>query len=52
MHLDVIDLELAGLWFTKTVELMPVHHHNDEGHLIQKGLNNYWGYNTLVVFRA
>ncbi len=32
------------------VELMPVHHHNDEGHLIQQGLNNYWGYNTLSYF--
>jgi isoamylase len=29
------------------VELMPAHHHNDEGHLIERGLNNYWGYNTL-----
>ena len=32
------------------VELMPVHHHNDEGHLVQRGLNNYWGYNTLSYF--
>ena len=32
------------------VELMPVHHHNDEGHLVQQGLNNYWGYNTLSYF--
>ena len=32
------------------VELMPVHHHNDEGHLIQNGLRNYWGYNTLSYF--
>ena len=32
------------------VELMPVHHHTDEGHLIQRGLHNYWGYNTLSYF--
>jgi glycogen operon protein len=32
------------------VELMPVHHHTDEGHLIQRGLRNYWGYNTLSYF--
>ena len=29
---------------------MPVHHHNDEWHLVQRGLNNYWGYNTLSYF--
>jgi glycogen operon protein len=32
------------------VELMPVHHHTDEWHLVQKGLRNYWGYNTLSYF--
>jgi glycogen operon protein len=32
------------------VELMPVHHHTDEWHLIQRGLRNYWGYNTLCYF--
>ena len=32
------------------VELMPVHHHNDEWHLVQRGLSNYWGYNTLSYF--
>jgi len=32
------------------VELMPVHHHTDEWHLAQKGLSNYWGYNTLSYF--
>ncbi len=30
------------------VELMPVHHHVDERHLVEKGLCNYWGYNTLA----
>jgi isoamylase len=32
------------------VELMPVHHQSDEWHLAQKGLRNYWGYNTLSYF--
>jgi isoamylase len=32
------------------VELLPVHHFVDEGHLVEKGLSNYWGYNTLGFF--
>lgn len=32
------------------VELMPVHHHIDDWHLVQRGLRNYWGYNTLSYF--
>jgi len=32
------------------VELMPVHHHVDDRHLVEKGLSNYWGYNTLGFF--
>jgi glycogen operon protein len=32
------------------VELMPVHYHADERHLVQHGLSNYWGYNTLSYF--
>jgi len=29
------------------VELLPVHYHLDDRHLLEKGLVNYWGYNTL-----
>ena len=29
------------------VELMPVHAFIDERHLIEKGLRNYWGYNSI-----
>lgn len=32
------------------VELLPVHHFIDEGHLVDKGLVDYWGYNTLGYF--
>ncbi len=32
------------------VELMPVHHRVDDRHLVERGLNNYWGYNTLGFF--
>ena len=32
------------------VELLPVHHFIDEGHLVEKGLRDYWGYNTLGFF--
>jgi glycogen operon protein len=32
------------------VELLPVHHFIDEGQLLDKGLRDYWGYNTLAYF--
>jgi glycogen operon protein len=32
------------------VELEPIHHHVDEKFLLDKGLKNYWGYNTLSFF--
>ncbi len=32
------------------VELMPVHHHAYDRHLVERGLSNYWGYNTLTFF--
>ena len=32
------------------VELLPVHHHLDDRHLVERGLSNYWGYNTLSFF--
>jgi isoamylase len=30
------------------VELMPVHEYLNDHHLQQKGLSNYWGYNTIA----
>jgi glycogen operon protein len=32
------------------VELMPIHLHVDERRLVERGLTNYWGYNTLNFF--
>ena len=34
------------------VNLLPVHYHFDERHLLQMGLRNYWGYNTIGFFAA
>ncbi len=30
-----------------TVELLPVHQHIDSRHLLERGLSDYWGYNTI-----
>lgn len=32
------------------IELMPVHHFINDRTLVEKGLNNYWGYNTIGFF--
>jgi glycogen operon protein len=40
---------LRGLGVT-AVELMPVHHPAYERHLQERGLSNYWGYNTSAFF--
>lgn len=32
------------------VELMPVHAFIDDRHLVEKGLRNYWGYNSIGFF--
>lgn len=47
-HPAMID-HLRRLGIT-TVELMPVHAFLQDRHLIDKGLRNYWGYNTLGFF--
>ncbi len=33
-----------------TVELLPVHHRVNDRHLVERGLSNHWGYNTLGFF--
>ncbi|MEJ2031611.1 MAG: glycogen debranching protein GlgX [Deltaproteobacteria bacterium] len=32
------------------IELLPVHHHLDDRLLVERGLTNYWGYNTIGYF--
>ena len=32
------------------VELMPVHHFVHDGFLLDRGLRNYWGYNSIGFF--
>jgi isoamylase len=45
-HPVMID-HLRALGVT-AVELMPVHEYLNDHHLQQKGLSNYWGYNTIA----
>ncbi len=45
---DVLDY-IKGLGVT-AVELLPVHAYLDDQHLLEKGLRNYWGYNSLAFF--
>jgi len=33
-----------------TVELLPVHQFVHDAHLLDKGLSNYWGYNSIAFF--
>src|SRR4030095_6428069 len=40
---------LTGLGVT-AVELLPVHQHVPEAFLVERGLTNYWGYNTIGFF--
>jgi glycogen operon protein len=32
------------------VELLPIHEHCDEAFLLDRGVSNYWGYNTIGYF--
>jgi isoamylase len=47
-HPAVID-HLRSIGVT-SIELLPVHISVDEGHLVQRGLTNYWGYNSIGFF--
>src|SRR5262245_4035718 len=46
---DVILDHLKSLGVT-TVELLPVHHFVDDRMLVDRGLHNYWGYNSIAYF--
>jgi isoamylase len=45
----VIIEHLKSLGVT-AIELMPVHHFANDSTLVDKGLSNYWGYNTIGFF--
>jgi glycogen operon protein len=45
---DVID-HIKNLGVT-SVELLPIHAFVNDSHLLEKGLTNYWGYNTIGFF--
>ncbi len=47
-HPAVIE-HLLSLGIT-AVELMPIHQFVHDHHLLQRGLRNYWGYNTIGFF--
>jgi glycogen operon protein len=47
-HPDTVDY-LKRLGVT-TLELLPVHAFVDDRSLVERGLSNYWGYNTLAFF--
>ncbi|NJO01507.1 MAG: glycogen debranching protein GlgX, partial [Bacteroidia bacterium] len=47
-HPEVIQY-LQDLGIT-AVELMPIHHFIADRHLVDRGLTNYWGYNTIAYF--
>ena len=47
-HPDVIS-HIKSLGVT-TVELMPIHTFINDDYLLNKGLTNYWGYNTISFF--
>ncbi|MFL6220809.1 MAG: glycogen debranching protein GlgX [Actinomycetes bacterium] len=46
---DTAVAHLVGLGVT-AVELLPVHQHVPEAFLLDRGLTNYWGYNTIGFF--
>jgi isoamylase len=47
-HPDVVD-HLLKLGIT-AIELLPVHGFVQDRMLVEKGLSNYWGYNTIAFF--
>lgn len=49
LHTDELVEHLRYLGVT-SLELLPVHAHADDQYLVERGLSNYWGYNTLGFF--
>ncbi len=49
LAMDPIVDHLVSLGVT-AVELLPVHHFVADRHLVERGLTNYWGYNSIGFF--
>ncbi|NEK18436.1 hypothetical protein GR257_26960 [Rhizobium leguminosarum] len=47
-HKEIVDY-ITSLGIT-SVELLPTHWFPDDSHVLDKGLKNFWGYNTLGFF--
>ncbi|WHA39790.1 glycogen debranching protein GlgX [Agrobacterium larrymoorei] len=47
-HKDVVGY-IKSLGIT-SIELLPTHYFPDDSHLLDKGLKNFWGYNSLGFF--
>jgi glycogen operon protein len=49
-HRQIVDyFKSLGI---SSVELLPIHWFPDDAHLLDNGLKNFWGYNTLGFFAA
>ncbi|HEV7371883.1 glycogen debranching protein GlgX, partial [Arenibaculum sp.] len=48
MQREIVDY-VRSLGVT-AIELLPVHAFMDDRHLVERGLRNYWGYNTIGFF--
>ncbi|WP_263145806.1 glycogen debranching protein GlgX [Pseudomonas sp. RIT-PI-AD] len=48
MNADVLK-HIQNLGVT-SVELLPIHAFVNDQHLLEKGMNNYWGYNSIAFF--
>ena len=48
---DAVVEHLVALGVT-SVELLPIHTFVNDSHLLENGLTNYWGYNTIGFFAA
>ncbi|TDV67637.1 glycogen debranching protein GlgX [Pseudomonas sp. LP_7_YM] len=49
LKVDEVIQHIKGLGVS-SVELLPIHAFVNDQHLLQKGMTNYWGYNTIAFF--
>uniref|UniRef100_A0A7C2AUY2 Glycogen debranching enzyme GlgX n=1 Tax=Pseudomonas graminis TaxID=158627 RepID=A0A7C2AUY2_9PSED len=49
LMVDDVIKHIKGLGVT-SIELLPIHAFVNDQHLLEKGMTNYWGYNTLAFF--